>query len=245
MLKAIRTRIRTSPATVIASLALVFAMTGGAYAAGKYLITSTKQIKPSVLKQLKGAAGKNGTNGTAGASGAAGAGGPQGPSGPAGPGGPGGPAGAKGENGKPGANGKEGSPWTAGGTLPSGSTETGAWSLQSGAENSGNSVFTPISFSIPLEAGFTAANVFFVKLGDTTHQAECPGIVAAPAATPGHLCVYAQELGGLTPFESGPITDPSKAIGTAGSSAAGALLILTAESAQAAFAYGTWAVTAP
>jgi len=30
--------------TVIATLALVFAMTGGAFAAARYLITSTKQI---------------------------------------------------------------------------------------------------------------------------------------------------------------------------------------------------------
>jgi hypothetical protein len=33
-----------NPAMVIAMLALVFAMTGGAYAAGRYVITSTGQI---------------------------------------------------------------------------------------------------------------------------------------------------------------------------------------------------------
>ena len=79
MFSAIRRRLRLSPATVIAGLALVFAMTGGAYAAKKYLITSTKQISPSVLKQLQGKAG------AAGAPGAAGAQGAQGPAGPAGP----------------------------------------------------------------------------------------------------------------------------------------------------------------
>ncbi len=41
-----------SYANVTATLALVFAMTGGAFAANHYLLTSTKQISPKVLKQL-------------------------------------------------------------------------------------------------------------------------------------------------------------------------------------------------
>jgi hypothetical protein len=41
-----------SYANVTATLALVFAMTGGALAANHYLLTSTKQISPKVLKQL-------------------------------------------------------------------------------------------------------------------------------------------------------------------------------------------------
>jgi hypothetical protein len=74
-------------ANVVATLALVFAMSGGALAAKHYLINSTKQIKPSVLKSLKGNTGKPG---------AAGPGGPAGPAGPVGPVGPGGPAGPAG-----------------------------------------------------------------------------------------------------------------------------------------------------
>ncbi len=79
-------------------------MTGGAYAAKKYLITSTKQISPSVLKSLKGANGRNGANGANGAAGAPGATGPTGPAGPAGSGTPGakGEAGAEGKPGAPG-----------------------------------------------------------------------------------------------------------------------------------------------
>lgn len=40
---------------VIALLALFVSLAGTGIAATHYLITSTKQIKPSVLKQLKGA----------------------------------------------------------------------------------------------------------------------------------------------------------------------------------------------
>jgi hypothetical protein len=72
-------------ANVVATLALVFAMTGGAIAAKHYLINSTKQIKPSVLKQLKkpgrtGATGAQGKQGLPGVPGAAGTTGPIGPS---------------------------------------------------------------------------------------------------------------------------------------------------------------------
>src|SRR5262249_6326036 len=41
----------------IALTALVFAMTGTGIAASRYIITSTSQIKPSVIKQLRGEAG--------------------------------------------------------------------------------------------------------------------------------------------------------------------------------------------
>jgi hypothetical protein len=40
---------KPSPATIIASLALLLALGGSAVAANRYVITSTSQIKPSVL----------------------------------------------------------------------------------------------------------------------------------------------------------------------------------------------------
>jgi hypothetical protein len=98
MFQSISKRLRITPSGVIATLALVFAMSGGAYAASKYLITSTKQISPKVLKALKG---KPGSNGVAGGTGSAGPAGPQGPGGPAGPAG-------KGEKGEPGTSGTTG-----------------------------------------------------------------------------------------------------------------------------------------
>jgi hypothetical protein len=79
-------------ANVVATLALVFAMAGGAAAATHYLITSTKQISPKVLKELK----KPGERGATG------------PAGAAGPAGPTGAAGANGTNGAPGTEGKTG-----------------------------------------------------------------------------------------------------------------------------------------
>jgi hypothetical protein len=88
-----RIRNRLTYANVTATLALIFAMSGGAYAASKFLITSTKQIKPNVLAQLKGKAGPAGAPGAQGS---------------AGPAGPQGLAGKDGVNGKDGANGTSG-----------------------------------------------------------------------------------------------------------------------------------------
>ncbi len=69
-------RKRLSYANVTATLALVFALGGGtAWATHHYLIVSTKQIKPSLLKVLRGASGAPGANGRDGAAG---------PTGPAG-----------------------------------------------------------------------------------------------------------------------------------------------------------------
>jgi collagen type I alpha len=147
---------------VIATVALVFAMTGGAFAA-KYLITSTKQISPSVLKKLKGKAGPSGPAGPAGLAGAqgpAGAAGANGKDGAPGATGATGAAGAKGAAGSPGPEGPEGpagptgptgEPWTAGGTLPKGATETGAFLGKAPLSPASND-FASLSFPIPLAA---------------------------------------------------------------------------------------------
>jgi hypothetical protein len=89
-------RRRLSYANVTATLALFFAISGGAMAASHYLITSTKQISPKVLTKLTGKPGKNGIAGANGATGAAGATGKEGPPGK---------EGLKGEEGKAGAPG--------------------------------------------------------------------------------------------------------------------------------------------
>jgi hypothetical protein len=191
MLSAIRKRL--TYANVAMTLALVFAMSGGAYAAKRYLITSTKQISPKVLKSLKGANGKNGANGANGTAGAAGTG----TAGPQGPAGPGGPAGGAGTNGTSvtsakigtGATCKEGgSEFTSAsgktaacngekgatgeintaGPLPSGKTEAGAWSSVINAQTAGELTGAdPISFPIPLAASLGADHVHYAAAGAT------------------------------------------------------------------------------
>jgi hypothetical protein len=111
---------KPSPAIVIASTALLVALGGTAIAAHHYLITSTSQIKPSVLKSLRGKAGPAGLQGPAGIHGLAGPGGAAGTRGPEGARGPEGSAGTAGTSGPKGATGPEGS---AGATMPSTITE--------------------------------------------------------------------------------------------------------------------------
>jgi collagen type II alpha len=69
---------------VVASLALFVSLTGTSIAASHYLITSTKQIKPSVRAALRGARGKTGAQGPQGAQGSQGIRGPEGVQGPKG-----------------------------------------------------------------------------------------------------------------------------------------------------------------
>jgi len=73
-----------SYASVTATVALVFAMTGTGIAASRYFITSTSQIKPSVVRQLEAShivAATKTVVGTPGSQGPAGANGAQGPPG--------------------------------------------------------------------------------------------------------------------------------------------------------------------
>jgi len=112
-------------ANVAATLALVFSMSGGALAADHYLINSTRQINPKVLRQLRGGgeAGATGATGAVGATGATGATGAQGPAGTEGgpgPEGPQGPQGVPGPEGREGKEGKEGKRGLEGGRGPEG-----------------------------------------------------------------------------------------------------------------------------
>lgn len=260
---------------IISIIALVAALSGGAYAA-----TSNPAGKATAsAKAKKGPRGPKGATGSAG---------PQGPAGPAGAAGPKGDTGAAGGAGSPGAagksvtatpidsgepeceerggvevkqegagsgteicNGAEGSPWTDGGTLPSGSTETGVFNMSAVGAPVGEFEYEPISFSIPLEHGLTEDHTIYVAL-PATIPAECQNpqhqgsaSVENPEASPGYLCVFAE-----TPanFEFGGFGTPGGVEGPGGNNSgatnAGTLLLQVVE-ASPARASGAWAVTAP
>jgi Collagen triple helix repeat (20 copies) len=241
MFSALRTRF--TYANVAATLALVFAMSGGAYAANKFLITSTKQISPKVLKSLKGSSGAKGANGANGANGATGLAGPAGPGGSQGPQGPAGTNGTNGEPGKAGAKGTTGSPWTAGGTLPVGSTETGTITIPKPGEESVKEIALPISFPIPLAAELDGSHVEVVKVGAT--GTNCTGASANPTAPSGFLCVYLAAEPPETDIstEKYYINNSGTPATTSGASKAGAIFTVILKGEAEVELYGTWAVT--
>lgn len=267
-------RKRFTPSTLIATLALVFAMSGGAYAAGKYLITSTKQISPKVLKSLTGKAGpagKDGTNGTNGAAGAQG------------------PAGAKGENGAPGTNGtngkdgvsvtstvlaaknanckeggsefkagasttfacngKEGKEGTFGGqTLPSGKTLRGVWALAGYAQE---------AFPKPKFGSAYASATFSLPVEGEIKEAQAEYIPAEtepvndPEGCEGSYAEPKAAPGYLCVFahlEENVIQQHAEAISisSSGEPLNVGLVVKMFGAAEGRFqGYGTWAVTAP
>jgi hypothetical protein len=250
MLSGIRRRINF--ASVTAGLALFFAVGGAAWASNHYVITSTKQIAPSVLKKLKGKAGPAGPQGLPGA------------------------AGANGKDGASGANGKDGQSvistnlaegnlkCPAGGTefqsasgasyacngktgftatLPKGGTETGSWSAMTGAEAVGMGV---ISFSIPLSAELDSSHVVFIAEGEAAPTGCTGGTPAAPKAAQGFLCVYeSHHLSGGTWTVNGIVNmaNPGFFFTEHGATTSGAGVWVSGTAGGVGV--GTFAVTAP
>ncbi len=167
---------------IVAVVALVAALGGTAFAAAQLNPTQKKEVR-KIAKKYAGKRGPRGKRGPKGKPGNDGAQGPQGDPGPKGEKGDTGAPGKDGNDGKSvsvspysgsecaeaegeegaeftndsgtayACNGKEGSPWTAGGTLPEGATETGSWF---GVTNgSGELKLASISFPIPLQAPLT------------------------------------------------------------------------------------------
>jgi hypothetical protein len=195
-------------ANAAATLALVLAMGGGALAATHYLITSTKQISPHVLSQLRGRQGARGKTGKQGARGKTGKHGPRGtPGGPRGrkgaegpqgpPGLPGtqGPVGATGPRGPKGAQGEPGP--GALNPLPSGSSESGLYSANVGASPP-KVEFDSVTLPVVLAEFIPKEHVAYVPAG-----ASKPGCEKAGTAARGFLCIYSN-----FPQEEGILPEP-------------------------------------
>jgi Collagen triple helix repeat (20 copies) len=202
-----------TPSTLIALIALVFALTGGAFAAGANSggsdsrapasaggktiggtpISTAAKAKPKAKAGPRGPAGPRGAAGPAGPAGAVGPAGATGSGGPQGPAGTNGTNGTNGEPGKEGPEGKEGKEGKTGyaETLPPGKSEYGTWgwfySPNAGEEEI---VTQPISFMIPLKASLVAKHDFLLVTGKETFTEGCTGSYKEPTAEPGYLCLY-------------------------------------------------------
>jgi hypothetical protein len=215
-------RRRISYANVAATLALVFSMSGGALAASHYLINSTKQINPKVLKKLKGATGPAGAAGLTGANGVAGAAGKEGPGG---------------KEGAAGKEGKEGPPGPLVSAVPSGKTISGSYGFESdvtffyGAE---------VSYPFPLPSLPTSA--IFLEVGKT-EPAHCSGTPEAPAAAAGYLCIYRGYS--LNAKSGAPFITNHFGARNAKGDVHGFGVEGTAEASGLVIDQGTWAYTAP
>lgn len=251
MFSMIRRHLRLSPAGVIAVIALVFAMIGGAFAASNSG-TGSATVSKGGKRGPTGPRGPKGPKGPAGPQGVAGANGKDGSNGVTGPTGKDGVspvgtefAGAKGTcteggvelkgtnttfacNGKKGAQGIQGEPGPLLETLPSGKAVTGAWGVFS---PSGPAFLTAtLSYQFKLAAPLAKANIIFLKPGEG-ETATCPGTAEAPKAAAGNLCIYAKEF---------PLGKFNTAIFPA-SMVTGVVVGFE----ETFLGFGTWALTAP
>jgi hypothetical protein len=266
---------------------LVFALVGGAFAASGGLTGKQKKETEKIAKKFAGKPGKPGATGPAGPQGSPGAKGDKGDKGDPGAPGEKGKDGTNGTNGTNGTsvvssvepkgancaeggskfvagasptyacNGKEGSPWTVGGTLPPGATETGSWVVsgseaQTEAELQNGGLYAPISFPIPLAGeGISEDHVKYVEGLVPDECKPDTGFVSArkPYADPGYLCVFVNGEG-TAPLEFKSIDRISSGIGSpeAGADKAGARLKFAfadePEPKEFGTASGTFAVTA-
>jgi hypothetical protein len=254
---------------IVAIVALVAALTGGAYAAGKLTSKQKKEVE-KIAKKFQGT-GPAGAQGPAGANGKDGANGANG---------------EKGGTGEKGANGtgatttsfsgkktvgsvtcneggvevKSASPTTAvcngttgfTKTLPPGETETGYWNLN---ESSGalTTVSTAISFPIPLAKGGAEHSAFGFSQEETENEefgtSGCKGSASEPTAPPGVLCVYTAEQFEEEELEEHPslrsFQNGEKVEFSYGSSGAELFRSQPLPKGEFLNAWGTWAVTAP
>jgi hypothetical protein len=202
-----------SYANVAATLALVLSMGGVSVAATHYLIHSTHQISPKVLRALKGRSGSRGALG------------PEGPQGQLGP---------QGQRGVEGRTGPEGVSSLS--TLPSGRSESGVYGLRpDGGEAVANGTMgESVTFALALEKDIPEERVVYNDVATTSTHCAGPGHAAT-----GYLCLYSSAHNGVaTPAV---IVDPEVATLSAGAGRRGFVVEWTLTGAGA-YDFGTYTV---
>jgi hypothetical protein len=264
-------RRRLTWANVAMTLALVFAMSGGAYAAKKYLITSTKQISPKVLKQLQGKTGPAGAQGPAG---------PQGPAGVNGKDGAQGLQGVEGKEGKPGEPGKEGKAGVNGKSVIAATEAQGANCKEGGSnfevEGSKTKVYAcngaegkegpagPVTGELPSGVSLTGVwstngtspHVELIPFDYELHLSSAPtlnyineagtALKGSTANCPGTAAEPKATKGNLCIYvgsEDEEVSKPNPLVEISSAPKYGALLYISIP--EAGYARGSWAVTAP
>jgi len=194
-------------------------MSGGALAAKRDLINSTKQINPKVLKKLHGARGARGSVG------------PNGLVGPQGITGPQGQRGQRGERGEPG--------FSALSLLPKGSTESGVFAVSGPTAEAGDRFEDAEAFSIPLTAP-VEAQVQVTPVNVKTVNCLGPGMAAK-----GWLCIYTRSVDNLE-FQRAYDPESVEEVEPPGRSGRfGFGMRWIAEEEGPVEAAGSWSVTAP
>ncbi|MEX0973680.1 MAG: hypothetical protein WDZ46_10555 [Solirubrobacterales bacterium] len=147
-------------------------------------------------------------------------------------------------------NGSEGSPWTAGGTLPSGETLTGAWAVgpfYPEGEIPLRTEYAPVSFPIPLATPIPNPNMKIVTM-EEQEEGEAPegcegGTASEAVADPGILCVYVGEVSPNEEIAKVASVDAPK--GGGGGSARFGAIVFAVGFEPGSYVRGTFAVTAP
>ncbi len=242
-------RAHLSYANVAATLALLLAMGGGALAATHYLISSTSQISPRVLSQLRGRRGPAGTRGKTGKTGRRGPpgapGGPRGKRGREGPPGPPGPTGFQGLDGlegKRGLKGTEGPPGpSALSPLPSGLSESGLYG-DSAATTPGERLFEAVTLPVVLAARIPIEQVEYVPALTIQKHVHCekPG-----TADRGYLCLYSNYEEGTEVLAKPLVLDIEDAEGEGKGVGPHGFVLEWFKPTPGAYDVGTYTITAP
>lgn len=119
------------------------------------------------------------------------------------------------------------------GTLKSGQTLRGVFSLGDTGTAAGDLTRGAVSYAFPLT---NAPTVNVLKKGETNGNCSGLGGGQTPAATGGNLCVYVTESKNL---------DPTTPLAAENNTRLGFGLVAKSEATGESYAYGQWAVTAP